>query len=257
MNWIDSHTHIYLPEFEGDINVVIRQAKLAGVNVMLLPNIDRASSESMMQLCGKYPAECKPMMALHPGSVNGSFRDELGFMAEQLKSGDFCAIGETGIDLYWDTSFRDQQVESFEQHIQWAVDYNLPLVIHSRNSFELIMEIFRGWKGKLPTGVFHCFTGNRDQAAAALDLGFYLGIGGILTYKNSGLDQVVKYTGLGPLLLETDAPYLPPVPHRGRRNEPAHLVITAQKLADLVALPLPTVAEVTCNNTKKLFALDS
>jgi TatD DNase family protein len=256
MNWIDSHTHIYLPEFEEDIDTVIRQAKETGVEVMLLPNIDSTSAGPMLQLCSRYPAECRPMMALHPGSVNGDFRNELDIIAEHLKTGTFCAIGETGIDLYWDTSFRNQQVLSFEQHIQWAVDYDLPLVIHSRNSFELVMEILQAWKGKLPSGVFHCFTGNKEQAAKVMDLGFYLGIGGILTYKNSGLDQVVKYTGLKPLLLETDAPYLPPVPHRGKRNEPSYLVLTAQKLADLLLLAPGKVAEETRNNTNKLFALD-
>jgi TatD DNase family protein len=256
MKWIDSHTHIYLPEFEEDVNSVIRQAKEAGIKAMLLPNIDSSSAGPLLQLCSEYPDECRPMMALHPGSVNGNFREELSFVADRLKTGSFCAIGETGIDLYWDTSFRDQQVVCFEQHIQWAVDYNLPLVIHSRNSFELVIEILQAWKGKLPSGVFHCFTGNSEQAAKALDLDFYLGIGGILTYKNSGLEQVVKYTGLSPLLLETDAPYLPPVPHRGKRNEPAYLLLTAQKLAGLLALPLEKVAEQTYNNTIKLFSLD-
>jgi TatD DNase family protein len=256
MNWIDSHTHIYLPEFKEDIEFVIPRALEAGVKAMLLPNIDSASAGTMLELCSRYPAFCKPMMALHPGSVNMNFRGELDFMAAQLKADTFCAIGETGIDLYWDTSFQDQQVESFEQHLQWAADYDLPLVIHSRNSFDLVMEILKAWKGKLLRGVFHCFTGTSEQAAAALDLGFYLGIGGILTYKKSGLDQVVRYTGLKSLLLETDAPYLPPVPHRGKRNEPAYMVLTAQKLAEILVVPIEEVAAETYKNTLQLFALD-
>src|SRR5512133_1031105 len=187
MEFIDSHTHIYLPEFKEDVDAVIRRSSDAGVQYILLPNIDKESVEPMLDLCSRYPDRCFPMMALHPGSVKENFPQELDYMTARLKERNYIAIGETGIDLYWDTSFRAEQIKSFEQHMEWAADLHLPVVIHSRNSFDLVMEILGQWKGRELKGVFHCFTGSVEQARAVVNRGFYLGIGGILTYKNSGL----------------------------------------------------------------------
>lgn len=253
MIFIDTHSHIYLPEFAGEQDQVIERAEKAGIRKIFLPNIDSTSAQPMLHLASLYPGICVPMMGVHPTSIKENYRNELKQADDLLQKYSFAGIGETGIDLYWDTSFKKEQIESFEQHVFWAKEYGLPLIIHSRNSIPLLLEILKPKVSDKLRGVFHCFTGNYEQAKQVLDLGFMLGIGGIVTYKNAGVDQVIKKTGIANVILETDAPYLPPVPYRGKRNEPSYLPLVAAKVAEIMELPIEEVAKITTHNAQKLF----
>jgi TatD DNase family protein len=252
---VDSHTHLYLPEFDRDRDHVMQQALEQGIKKMFLPNIDLASVAPMLQLCDSFPDHCYPMLGLHPGSVRPSFHNELEEIFSLYQPGRYCAIGEVGIDLYWDKTFAREQAEAFSFQVRKAQDYNLPLVIHIRNSFDEVFAVLKKEKKKDLYGIFHSFTGNKEQALRAIGLGFLLGINGILTYKNSGLQEVVKHVSLEHLVLETDAPYLPPVPHRGERNESRFLVHTAARLAELKQCSLDEVAEITSHNAMNLFTI--
>lgn len=251
----DSHAHLYLEQFDADRHDVIRHAIEQDVRYMILPNIDKDSIGSMMQLVRDFPENCFPMMGLHPTSVNNEYSIHLEAVRDWLKKDKFYAIGEMGIDLYWDKTFFKEQQEAFRQQVSLALEYDLPLVIHSRNSFDEIFWLLdEVYKPELK-GVFHCFTGNLEQAEHITGMGFLLGIGGVLTYKNSGLAEVVEKVPLEHLLLETDAPFLAPVPYRGNRNESAFIKNIAGKLAEIKGIRIEDVANITTKNAIDLFKL--
>ncbi len=231
MNLIDSHTHLYLPEFDKDRQSVVQKALGAGIEKMLLPNIDSGSVEGMLKLCSEYPDVFYPMMGLHPGSVGDTYMDELESVRNLALIGKYIAIGEIGIDLYWDKTYIKQQFIAFELQIELALELNLPVVIHSRNSFAEIFSILDKYSGTGLKGVFHSFTGGSAELEKINELGFYTGINGIVTFKNSGLDKLVTSIPLNRILLETDSPYLSPVPVRGKRNESLHLIYINDFLA--------------------------
>jgi TatD DNase family protein len=251
----DSHAHLYLEQFDSDRHDVIRHAIEQDVRYMILPNIDKDSIVPMMQLVKDFPENCFPMMGLHPTSVNNEYSIHLEAVRDWLKKDKFYAIGEMGIDLYWDKTFFKEQQEAFRQQVSLALEYDLPLVIHSRNSFDEIFWLLdEVYKPELK-GVFHCFTGNLEQAEHITGMGFLLGIGGVLTYKNSGLAEVVEKVPLEHLLLETDAPFLAPVPYRGNRNESAFIKNIAGKLAEIKGIRIEDVANITTKNAIDLFKL--
>ena len=250
---IDTHAHIYLAEFDEDRESIIGSATDAGVQEIYLPAIDSTTHEAMLRTEAQYPC-CKSMMGLHPCSIKEDFGREIRLIKEYLAQRKFIAIGEIGLDFYWDKTFSKQQYEAFHQQIELALQYDRPIVIHSRNAIdECIEEV-----AKYPElrGVFHCFSGNEDQARRIMDLNFFLGIGGVVTFKNSGLDKVIENIGLSSLVLETDSPYLSPVPYRGKRNVPAYTKLVADKIAALLNIPLQEVASKTSQNAEKLFSLE-
>lgn len=249
----DSHAHLYLEQFDADRQDVIKNAIDNGVRYMLLPNIDKDSIEPMFSLVRDFPDNCLPMMGLHPTSVKGDFAEQLDVIKEWLKKEKFCAIGEMGIDLYWDKSFFAEQQEAFRIQVGLALEYDLPVVIHSRNSFDEIFLLLKEVSHPELRGVFHCFTGNLAQAEYIINMGFLLGIGGVLTYKNSDLAEVVESVPLTKLLLETDAPFLAPSPYRGERNESAYVVEVAKKLAEIKKVSIEEVAEITTRNAQTVF----
>jgi len=257
MIFADSHTHLYSEEFERDLDEVIDRAEHNGVRYLFLPNTDSETYDRMMQVAGRFPDLCRPMTGLHPTSVKANYQNELDKVVKQLAESHekFCAIGEIGIDLYWDKTFEQEQRIVFDFQLDLAVKYDLPVVIHTRNSMEVALEMIMSRNNPAIRGVFHCFSGNTDQASRAIDLGFFLGIGGVVTYKNSGLQNVVSRTFLERLLLETDAPYLPPVPHRGQRNEPSYIPIIAQRVSEIKGCSLEEVAERTTENVFSLFRI--
>ena len=250
---IDTHTHLYAEEFEQDRTSIVQKAIANGIQKFYLPNIDSSSIEGMLALEKAYPQHCFAMIGLHPCSVNERVEEELGLVNEWLAKRKFAAVGEIGIDLYWDKTFLKQQLHAFETQIKWAVEYNYPIVIHCRDAFDEIYEVLNSFKF-LPKGIFHCFSGTLDQAEKILNLGdFKLGIGGVLTFKNSGLDKVIQQIDLKHLVLETDAPYLAPVPFRGKRNEPVYLLEVARKLAELKGENMQAIAEQTSANAEFVF----
>jgi TatD DNase family protein len=253
---IDTHTHLYLNAFDDDREAMVRRAIDSGVKYMFLPNIDSGSVAGMHALCTRFPENCFPMMGLHPTSVKEDYLKEMDQVERLLGEGTYYGIGETGIDLYWDKTHYREQVAVFNRHIDLALQYDLPLVIHARESFRELFRVLESRDISGIRGVFHCFTGSMEEARRAIGLGFMLGIGGVLTYRKSGLDAVVKETGLEPLVLETDAPYLPPVPHRGKRNESAYVVHVAEYLAECLNTDLEEVAAVTTRNAARLFNLN-
>lgn len=253
--YIDTHAHLYLEQFDKDRNSVVENAVQAGVEYMLLPNVDEETIQPMMDLCAAFPGNCKPMMALHPTSVKDDFEEILARIKPWFDKGVMCAVGETGIDLYWDKTFFSQQVQAFKTQIEWALEYDLPVVIHSRNSVEEIMEVLEEFRGKGLKGVMHCFPGNVEQAHWFTEFGFILGIGGVVTYKKSMMARVVEEVDAHYLILETDSPYLPPVPHRGKRNESSYIPVIAQKVAELKSMDIESIGRITTENAKKLFQL--
>jgi len=255
INIIDTHTHLYLEQFSEDRYHVVEDAIARGVSKFLLPNVDEDTIEPMMELSRNFNGVCFPMMGLHPTSVKPSFKDVLNRMYTLLKTTSFCAIGETGIDLYWDKTWFAQQVEAFRVQIDWALELDLPLVIHSRNSVEEIIDVLTPYRNTSLKGVMHCFPGNVEQARWFISMGFYLGIGGVVTYNNSEMASVVAETPLEFLLLETDAPYLPPVPHRGKRNIPTYLPLVASKIASIKGITVDDVARETTRSASTLFKL--
>jgi len=256
MTFIDTHNHIYLAEFNQDRSTVIEEAISLGVEKFLLPNIDSFSIGSMLQLSKDYPDNCFPMMGLHPTSVKENVEEELAIVEKLLNENTFVAIGEIGIDLYWDKTFFSEQEEAFRFQVKLAKEYNLPIVIHSRDSFNELFNILDDIHTPELKGVFHCFTGSEEQAHKIVnDYGFKLGIGGVLTFKNSGLSEQIKNIDLKHLILETDAPYLAPTPHRGKRNQPAYIPLIAKKLAETKGISIEKVAEITTANAEELFNL--
>jgi TatD DNase family protein len=249
---IDTHAHVYLPEFDNDRQGVLQRAADEGVTEIYLPAIDSSTHEAMLQTEQAFPM-CKSMMGLHPCSVKENYEDELAVIEQHLSKRDFIAIGEIGLDFYWDKTFKEQQYLAFHAQIALALDRQLPVVIHSRNATDECIEVVSQYPGL--RGVFHCFSGNEEQARKLMQLGFYLGIGGVLTFKNAGLDKVVKAIDLANVVLETDAPYLAPVPFRGKRNEPAYTRHVAEKIAGLLDMPVEEVGKITTANAKKLFQI--
>ncbi len=253
MRLVDTHTHIYLQEFAGDREAVFERAEKEGIKQILLPAIDSGTHAEMLELEKSRPALCRAMIGLHPCSVGDNFKDELKIARDYLEGRAFAAVGETGLDFYWDKTFTSQQYAAFHEQTEWALQYDIPIVIHSRNSIDECISVVREHqKGKLK-GVFHCFSGNAEQAQQIIDLGFYLGIGGVLTFKNSGLDKVMEAVPLDAVVLETDAPYLAPVPFRGKRNEPAYLKYVVEKLSEIKQTPVADTGAVTSANAAVLF----
>jgi len=253
--YTDSHTHLYLDAYEKDREEMILRAIDAGVDRMFLPNIDSSTIAALYRLVEQFPRHCFPMMGLHPTSVKENFRSELKIIESCLEKKEIIAIGETGVDLYWDTSFLAEQEEAFRIQIRWARERKLPLVIHARESFREIFRILDDAGGADLTGVFHSFTGTRKELAKALSYNFMIGINGIVTFKNSGLGDVVKEIPRDRILLETDAPFLAPVPYRGKRNESSYLLKTAAKVAAIFNLTPEEVGQVTTRNALRLFQL--
>lgn len=252
---IDTHSHIFLEEFDQDREATIERARNAGVEKIILPNVDRSTYEELMHLCQQFPQVCLPAMGLHPGSVDESWEQELAFHKEKLFEKHFIAVGEIGIDLYWDQSHIEAQKEVFDAQLKWAKALKLPVIIHQRSSYKECVEVVKQNHDAALKGVFHCFTGSYEQGMELIEMGFYLGIGGILTFKNAGLDKVVSELPLEKLILETDSPYLSPVPYRGKRNESAYVQYVAQKLADIKTCSLIEIANQTSLNAEKLFSI--
>ena len=250
---IDTHSHLYLSEFDGDRDSMLRKAENEGIKLILMPAIDNQTHIAMLEIEAQYPEKCLSMMGLHPCSVKEGFKQELKRVEEYFEKRNFVAVGETGLDFYWDRTFTKEQYESFQIQIELAKKYDIPVVIHSRNSIdECIKVIKENQRGSLK-GVFHCFSGDEKQANDIIDLGFYLGIGGVVTFKNSGLDKVIAGIDVKNVVLETDAPYLAPVPFRGKRNECSYLKYVVEKLAEIKNIAKDEVENITSRNAKELF----
>ena len=253
MTLIDTHAHLYLPDFTTEIREVISRAKSENVEKIYLPSIDSETIAAMIDLESAFPGICESMIGLHPCSVKDNFENELDLVSEWLAKRSFAAIGEIGLDFYWDKTFRDQQYTAFETQIELALLYNLPIVIHSREAGQECLDMVRKYHDRNLKGIFHCFSGSYELACSIVDTGFYLGIGGVITYKNSGLAEVVKKIPLEHLVLETDAPYLTPVPFRGKRNESSYLTYIVAKLAEVKGTSIEEVALATTANAKRIF----
>ena len=256
MKFIDTHCHLYSEEFNQDIEQVIANAIKEGVEKFYLPAIDSESHEKMLQLETEYPEQIFSMMGLHPCYVKPeSWEKELEIVKNYLDQRHFPAIGEIGIDLYWDKTTLDIQVKAFEQQIDWAIEKDLPIVIHTRESFDETFEVLERKKHPKLRGIFHCFSGNLEQAHHAVDLNFILGIGGVVTFKNGKIDQFLSEIPLNKIVLETDSPYLAPVPHRGKRNESSYLDLVAGKLVDIYGKDFSEIDRITTENAKNLFKI--
>ena len=253
MIFTDTHSHIYSEDFDIDQNEVVERAINAGVTRVFVPAIDSASFQSMIEVENKYPHNVFLMMGLHPTYVKENYKDELDFVAQKLNERKFCAVGEIGIDLYWDKTFLKEQQYAFEYQIQLAKQYDLPINIHCRDAFDEVLEILEQEKTAGFKGIFHCFTGNMEQAKRAIDSGMKLGIGGVVTFKNGKIDQFLREIDISNIVLETDAPYLAPEPFRGKRNESSYILHIAEKVADIYDLPLAQVAKITTSNSKVIF----
>lgn len=252
----DTHTHLYLDQFDEDRDEMIKRAIDSGVERLFLPDIDSSTSQALLDLCTKYPNNCFAMTGLHPCSVKDNYKEELGHVKKQLDSGKYIAVGEIGIDLYWDKTTLGIQQEAFATQINWAKEMGLPIVIHTRDSFNEIFEVVDELNDDKLFGIFHCFNGTLKQAQKIIEYGgFKMGIGGVVTFKNAGVDKVVKQLDLKHLVLETDSPYLTPTPHRGKRNESAYTRIIADKLSDLFEKPIEEIAEITTDNSKAVFGV--
>lgn len=253
MRLIDSHTHLYSKEFEKDFEQVLQRARNAGVARFYLPGIDSEVIEDMLKLEALYPGEFFPMMGLHPCSVKENYLGELQIIEKYLSERKFVAVGEIGLDFYWDTTFKEQQFDAFNKQMEMALQYRSPIVIHTRNAMKETIEAVKPFAERGLRGIFHCFGDTADTAKQIIDLDFYLGIGGVLTYKNANLGETLKDIPLDRIVLETDAPYLSPVPFRGKRNESSYLTFIAEKLATVKNVSVEEVAEITSANAEKIF----
>ncbi len=253
MQFIDTHAHIYSHQFQNDRKEMLMRTFEAGVQKILMPNVDSESIEGMLALERDYPQQCFPMMGLHPCSVNQDFEQELKIVENWLSQRKFVAVGEMGIDLYWDKTFFEQQKEAFRIQAGWAKQYHLPLVIHSRESIKEVINLLGELADRDLFGVLHCFTGTLEDAQRLISMNFKLGIGGVVTYKNGGLEPVIRELDLEHLVLETDSPYLAPVPYRGKRNETSYVPIIAQRIAHIKGISLEEVAEKTTETAIQLF----
>ena len=255
MKIIDTHTHLYLKQFKDDIDKVIQRSIDKGINKFIFPAIDSTHFDDMHDLKNKYPGSIYLMSGLHPTNVKENYKVELDFVVNSLKSHSYVAIGEIGIDLYWDKTYLKQQQEAFEFQIRLAIKNDLPIVIHCREAFDEIFEILDKENCDKLRGVFHCFTGTLEQANRAIQLGFKLGIGGVVTFKNGGIDKFLNRIDLNHIVVETDSPYLAPVPYRGKRNESSYITYVIDKLSEIYGLPIKKIASVTTKNAEKVFAL--
>jgi TatD DNase family protein len=255
VNIIDTHTHLYLKQFNEDIDMVINRSKEIGVNKFIFPAIDSSHFNDMHNLKDKYPNSIYLMTGLHPTDVKENYKDELNFVVNTLKTNNYVAIGEIGIDLYWDKSFLKQQQEAFKFQIRLAIEHDLPIVIHCREAFNEIFEILDKENCNELRGVFHCFTGTFEEAQRAIDLGFVLGIGGVVTFKNGEIDKFLHKIDLKNIVLETDSPYLAPVPFRGKRNESSYIIYVLEKLSEIYGISKEKIAEITSKNAEKVFRL--
>lgn len=253
MKLIDTHAHLYLEEFEKDVEFCIKNAKKENVENVVLPNVDAASAPKLLALWESDPNFFVPMMGLHPCYVKENYKQELAQIEAYFLRHNFASVGEIGLDYYWDTTKIKEQQEAFVRQINWAKDKNLPIAVHCREAFDDILSILEKEQNGNLRGVLHCFTGTAEQAEKLIDLGFYLGIGGVVTYKNGGLDKSLAKVDAKNLVLETDAPYLSPVPYRGKRNESAYLIYIAEKLAEVLNIEIEDLALQTSKNAKELF----
>ena len=251
---VDTHSHLYSEEFNADIAEVLQRAETEGVKRIFLPAIDSNSANSMLQLEKTYPDQCFAMMGLHPCYVKENYQQELDFVSNWLKTRKFAAVGEIGLDYYWDRNFDKEQMDAFSYQVDLAMEYDLPIVIHSRESMHDTIAMIRSKQNGKLRGIFHCFSGTYEQAIEIINLGFLLGIGGVLTYKKSGLAEVVEKLPMDALVLETDSPYLTPVPFRGKRNESSYLTYIVSRLAEIKRLPEEEIARITTSNAEKLFS---
>ena len=254
MTLIDTHTHLYLNDFAEDIDLVIQRALEDGVKQFYLPAIDSSETNKLLTLEQKYPEKVFAMTGLHPCSVKENFLEELQLIETQLGERKFAGIGETGLDFYWDTTFKKQQYTSLHTQIEWAIQYNVPLILHTRNATQETIDVINEYASTGLYGIFHCFSGTLENAHEIVSANFSLGIGGVLTFKNSGLAEIIEEISLDHLVLETDAPYLAPVPFRGKRNESSYLKYIVQKLAEIKKMPVEEVAKITTSNAAKIFS---
>jgi TatD DNase family protein len=250
---IDTHAHLYLAEFELDRSMMLERAKQAGIEKIFLPAIDSSTHTSLLQMETDFPW-CKAMMGVHPCSIKKNYQEELAIAQQYWDKRNFVAVGEIGLDFYWDRTFEKEQYEAFRIQIEWALEKNVPIVIHSRQSTLDCVRVLKEYKNSALRGVFHCFSGSLEEAQEIIKLGFYLGIGGVITYKNAGLGAVLEKIDLAHLVVETDAPYLTPAPHRGKRNESSYISLIAEKIATVKAEKEGKVAEITTQNAENLFS---
>ncbi|WP_404973363.1 TatD family hydrolase [Vibrio campbellii] len=252
---IDTHAHIYASEFDNDRDEVVKRALEQGIDKILLPNIDLESIEPMLKTEAAYPEICRSMMGLHPCYVDGNVEQTLAIIRDWFEKHNFIAVGEIGIDLYWDKTFRAEQEMAFVTQLTWAKEMDLPVVIHTRDSIEETLTLLRQEQDGRLRGVFHCFGGSLEEAQAINELGFHLGLGGVSTFKNGGMDKVIPHLDMNWIILETDCPYLAPVPHRGKRNEPAYTSLVAARMAELRGESLEAIDALTTKNAEELFNL--
>ncbi len=250
---VDTHTHLFVEEFDADREEVIERAKSSGIEKFVLPNIDIESIKRLKKTVAAYPDEMLPLMGLHPTSVKENYQEVLSKIKEELDSGIYYGIGEIGIDLYWDKSFLKQQQDAFQTQLQWAKEKKLPVSIHIRDAFDEVFEIIEQEKSADLTGVFHCFTGNKAQAQKAIDLNFFLGIGGVITFKNGKIDKFISDISPENIVVETDAPWLAPTPYRGKRNEPAYINLIIDKLAQIYEMNREELACLLYHNSMDIF----
>lgn len=249
---VDTHAHIYLPEFDADRPALLQKAKTLGIEKILMPAIDSETHTAMLQV-EQDDAQCIAMMGLHPCSVTGNYEQELKIVADYFQQRKFIAVGEIGLDFHWDKTYTQQQYDAFHRQIQWALQYGIPIIIHSRNATEECIDVVKQYPGL--KGIFHCFSGTLDQAKQIIEAGFLLGIGGVVTFKNAGLDKIIADIGVKHIVLETDAPYLAPVPYRGKRNESSYITLVAEKVAAVLQSDVDTICKITTQNAYNLFQL--
>ena len=256
MNLIDTHVHLYEESYQNDLEAVIKKALSNGVQKMIMPNVDKESIAPMKQIALDYPTICLPMIGLHPCYVKDDFEAQLVIIENELSQNNYIAVGEIGLDLYWDKTFFEQQKEAFLVQTKWAIAHNLPIAIHSRESTKEAIELLKPLVSEKLNGVFHCFVGTVEEAKEIIEMGFYLGIGGVCTFKNGGIDKVLPSIPLDKIILETDGPYLAPVPFRGKRNESSYLTFIASKIAEIYGISTSEISEITTSNATKLFNLN-
>ena len=255
MYLIDTHTHIYDSDFDADRAEVVKRALEQGVGMMLLPNVDASTIQPMLTTNEQFPDCTRMMMGLQPEEVKGDYKQVLALMEKELERGIYIGVGEIGLDFYWDSTFEKEQLDAFETQLDWAKQLHLPLSIHCRNAFNTLVRLLEKHQDGTLKGVMHCFTGTEEEAKVYLNLGFHLGLGGVTTYKSCGVREFLPMIPLERIVFETDAPYLSPVPHRGQRNEPAYLMDTAKKIAEIYQVDLEEIAEITTRNAKMLFGI--
>ena len=255
MRFIDTHAHLYSSPIKENIEGIMKNAMDNGIDTIIMPAIDSTTLEAMLEVEKTYPENCMAMMGLHPCSVKENVKEELAIIEAQLQKRKFIAIGEIGLDYYWDKTFTTEQMHAFEIQMQWALDYKLPIAIHTRNAMGETIEAVKPFAKKGLRGIFHCFSGSKESAEQIISMDFHLGLGGVLTYKNAGVAEAIASIPMEWLVLETDAPYLSPVPYRGKTNEPSYMIQVAMKLAEIKNLPLHEIASITTNNAEKLFGL--